>query len=148
MRVLEIQRGGTLQRIVTFLTDEEISRMAGIPPEAVIGLVGEDERLQVNSLFREFLHGVIGRAAPLDPEMQAVAQGQGEGRLVYVDDRLPEAVTPVPDEDILGWFQIRAGAIVPGSYLPNPHHRIEGAHGLSAAIRAMRTPMVMELLNR
>jgi hypothetical protein len=148
MRVLEIQRGGVNQRIATYLTDDEIGRLAGIPPEAVIGVVDDDDQLRVNSLFREFLHTVIGRFAALDPDMQAVAQSHGDGRLVYVDSRLPESVDPVPDEDVIGWFQVRSGAIVPGSYLPNPHHRIENAYGLSAAIGAMRQPMVAELSRR
>jgi len=148
MRVLEIQRGAERQKIATFLTAEETSRLAGIPPQAVIGVLAADGTLQVNATFREFLHEVIASAAPGDPALIDAARSHGDGRLVYIDDRLPPATDPVPDEDILGWFQVRDGAIVTNSYQPNPAHRIEGTHGFTAAIAALRPALVAELLAR
>ena len=55
---------------------------------------------------------------------------------------------PLPDEDILGWFQVRAGQIVDGSYRPNPRHKIQGAYGITAALGGMRQAMVNELIAR
>jgi len=146
MRVIEIRRDGEPQRIVTYLEPAEVERLDGIPPQAVVGLLAADESLQVNSLFREFLHETIALTAPLDPDVQAAAQAHGGGRLVYVDSRVPEELNPIPDEDILGWFQVRAGQIVEGSYLPNPHHKIEGIHGITAALGGMRQAMVDSLI--
>ena len=142
MRVLEIERGGERLRVATFLTDGEIAELRGLPPRAVVGVVGEDGSVRVNSVFREFLHETIGRVAPLDPDMQAAARARGDGRLVFVDSRVPEEVQPVPEEDVLGWFAVREGRIVEGSYAPNPEHRVEGRYGWSAAIGGMREPMV------
>ena len=73
MRILEIQRGGVTQRIATFLTADEVDQLQGIPPQAVVGVLNPDDSLQVNALFREFLHATIALAAPLDPDRQSAA---------------------------------------------------------------------------
>ncbi|HEU0122599.1 MAG TPA: hypothetical protein VFQ91_18850 [Bryobacteraceae bacterium] len=148
MRVLDIRRGDSVQRIVTYLTEAEVERLRGLPPEGVIGVLHERQTLQVNAVFREFLHAAIAQCAPRDPAMRELAAVQGDGRMVYVDSRVPESIQPVPEEDVLGWFLVRAGHIVEGSYLPNPGHRMQGTHGLSAAIAAMRPAMAAELLRR
>lgn len=148
MRVVDIVRAGVRQRVMTFLEEEELRQLDGLPPQAVIGLVDEAGQLQVNSVFREFLHEIISRFAPLDPDMRDAARQTGDGRMVYVDSRVPESLTPVPEEDIIGWFQVRDGHIVEASYLANPNHRLNGTFGLSMAVSAMRTPMVRTLLAR
>ena len=145
MRVLEIERGGERMRVATYLTDAEIADLRGLPARGVVGVVGEDGVLRVNGVFREFLHETIAREAPRDPDMQKAAEARGEGRLVFVDSRVPEEVQPVPEEDVLGWFAVREGRIVPGSYVANPEHRVEGRYGWSAAIGGMRVPMVRAL---
>jgi hypothetical protein len=145
MRVLEIEHGGRRVPVLTFLTDEEIAHLSGLPPQAIIGQIDDDGRLHVNAVFREFLHEIIAAAAPLDPAMQQAAAARGSGRLVYIDDRAPAGLHPVPDEDILGWFRIEDGRILPGSYLPNPNHAISGRHGLTAAVNALRVPLLRAL---
>ena len=104
--------------------------------------------MQVNAVFREFLHEVIAAEAPRDPDLQRAAAASGEGRLVYIDSRVPETVDPVPDEDIIGWFRVRDGRIADGSYLPNPHHKIEGQYGFTAVLGGMRQALVSALLER
>jgi hypothetical protein len=148
MRVLHIQRGKERQKIVTYLTAEETERLRGVPPEAVVGFILLDESMQVNAVFREFLQETIGRVGALDPDMQKAAASQADGRLVFVDSRVPEEIRPVPEENILGWFQIRGGRIVANSYLPNPHHEIQNSYGLTAAVGHVREAMVAELIDR
>jgi hypothetical protein len=145
MRILEIEHHGSRTAVLTFLADDEIARLAGLPPQAIIGQVDAAGRLVVNAAFRDFLHQVIATAAPLDPALQAAAAARGSGRLVYIDDRVPAGLHPAPDEDILGWFQVAGGRIVPGSYHPNPNHAISGRHGLTAAVNALRVPLLQAL---
>lgn len=148
MRVLSIERGGGRQRIVTYLSDDELAQLGGLPPQAVVGGLADDDSLQVNAVFREFLHEVVGRVAPLDPDLQQAAAASGEGRIVYIDSRVPEDVEPVPDEDIIGWFRVRGGRIVEGSYLANPHHRIQGEYGFTAVVGGVREALLAELVAR
>jgi hypothetical protein len=148
MRIVEIERNGEMQKIVTYLEVNEVEQLQGIPPQAVVGILTGDNAMQVNALFREFLHETIAFAAPLDPDLQSAARTHGDGRLVYIDSRVPETTHPVPGEDIIGWFLVRAGQIVEGSYMPNPGHTISGVHGLTAAIGGMRQPMVNALIKR
>jgi hypothetical protein len=148
MMVLQIVQGRERKRILTYLTAEELDRMRGVPPQAVVAVLGPDDSLQVNALFREFLHETIATTAPLDPALQSFATTQEDGRLVYVDARVPEDVHPVPEEDVIGWFQIRGGRIVAGSYLPNPHHKVQNGYGLTAVLGEMRQAMVQTLLAR
>jgi len=98
-----MQRNGQLVRIVTFLTEALTTLRAGVPPQAVVGILGPDDSLQVNPLFREFLHETIARHAPLEKDMQQTAAAHRDGRLV------------------------RQGRIIAGSYLPNPDRRIPAA---------------------
>ncbi|MBL8237120.1 MAG: hypothetical protein JNM66_06865 [Bryobacterales bacterium] len=148
VRIIEIEAGGGRQRVATFLSDDEMRQLEGLPGEAIIGAFAEDGSLRINATFREFLHETIGRAAPLDPAMRTAAAEQGNGRIVYIDDRLPEGTAPVPEEDVLGWFLVRDGGIVAGSYVANPEHKIEGENGMTAALRAMRGAMAAALLTR
>ena len=148
MTVLEIRRGPEPEQILTFLNEGEIARLGGVPPQAVIGVLMDSGDLQINATFREFLHEAIGAIAPLDPDMTEAARQHPGGRFVYVDGRSPAEVEPVPAEDILGWFRVHGGEVVPGSYSPNPEHRIQSERGLPAAIEAMRQAMVDELIIR
>lgn len=148
MRVLDIQRAGRPERIVTFLEPDEIDRLGGVPPEAVVGILDGNGGLQVNGVFREFLHEAVAAVAPLDPEMQAAARVHPGGRFVYVDSRCPSEVVDVPLEDVIGWFSVRGGEVVPGSYQPNPEHKILNDSGYSEVIEVMRRAMVDELIIR
>lgn len=69
MKILEIRRGGVTQRIATCRTPDEV------------------DQLQVNALFREFLHGTIALAAPLDPDRQSAAQTHRAGQFVDAPTR-------------------------------------------------------------
>jgi len=148
MMVYMVRKDDEIQRVASYLEMDEMNRLGGLSPQAIVGVYDADDSLVVNSTFREFLHETIAIAAPHDPDMQRAANAKGNGRLVYIDSRLPEALNPVPVEDILGWFQVRAGQIVEGSYVPNPGHRVVGAHGITAALGGMRQAMVNELIAR
>ncbi|MBM3756113.1 MAG: hypothetical protein FJW38_19265 [Acidobacteria bacterium] len=143
--MLEIRRGESVEQVLTFLTKEETSALSGLPPQAVVALIGEDGVTRPNGVFREFLHEAIEHFAPR--EMREVARETGAGRVVYIDDRAPEG-EEVASEDIIGWFQVAGGAIVAGTYKPNPEHQLLTERGWSHAIGKFRAELVRELVRR
>jgi hypothetical protein len=145
LTLLEIQRGDSVEKVMTYLTQEDLDALGGLPPQSVVALIGEDGVSRINGVFREFLHEAIEHFAP--KEMQEAARDAGNGRVVYVDDRAPEG-EEVAREDIIGWFQVAGGAIVAGSYKANPDHQLLTGRGWSHAIGKFRDEMVRELLRR
>lgn len=143
--MVEIRRGESVENVMTYLTQDEINALGGLPPEAVVALVGEDGVTRTNGVFREFLHEAIEHFAPA--EMIDIAREAGSGRVVYVDDRAPEG-EDVAREDIIGWFQVAGGAVVAGSYKANPDHQLLTEKGWSHAIGKFRAEMVRELVRR
>lgn len=145
LNVVEIRRGESAEQVMTYLSQTEMDTLGGLPPEAVVALIGEDGVNRINGVFREFLHEAIERFAP--QEMQQVARETGSGRVVYVDGRAPEG-EDVASEDILGWFQVAGGAIIAGTYKPNPDHQLLTERGWSHAIGKFRAELVRELVRR
>lgn len=143
--MVEIRRGDSVEKVMTFLTREEMDALGGLPPQAVVALIGEDGVNRINGVFREFLHEAIEHFAP--QEMVEMARESGNGRVVYVDDRAPEG-EDVASEEIIGWFQVAGGAIIAGSYKANPAHQLLTERGWSHAIGKFRAEMVRELVRR
>ena len=112
---------------------------AGLRPEAIIGVFTEPvERgaglavanFRPNTVFVELLHDVVATQAPTLPDLQAEARRQGSGRVYVIDARTPTPEDQVPPEDIIGGFEVKDGAVVPGSYQAGPKHQIFSSRGL------------------
>jgi hypothetical protein len=110
----------------------------GLPKEAVIGMLTRplDPRNPViapavfarNATFVDFMHSVIARHGPRSAAL--LAEGRKENGWIYVVDRRTR--TPdkqVPARDVFGAFELRDGAIVPGSYRPNNDHFVLSVDG-------------------
>jgi hypothetical protein len=118
------------------LTSPQIAFSAGLIPEAIVGMLARlDEPIvpanfTANSIFRRFLADVIARNGPDDPDMQAAAAQQGEGYVAIIDQRRPTPpADAVPPEDLMGFFEVKGGKVVPGSYQASPNHRLLTDHG-------------------
>jgi hypothetical protein len=125
------------QDLVTLLPPDAVFAQ-GLAPEAVVGVLtgplGEGDRIAPenfarNRVFVEFLHGVIARHAPEQPGFQAEARRMGNGWIYLIDQRTPTPQGAVPPEDIFGAFEVKDGAVVPGSYKPSDRHRILSVNG-------------------
>ena len=124
-----------------------------MPPEAVVGfLAGEtlDEReFRANGVFIDFMHDVIRRTGPQDPELRAAAAAQGEGWLYVIDARTPESPQGrVPPEDIIGAFEVEEGRLVEASYQANEDHRVLTRHGMVRLPPPFHEALVRELMQR
>src|SRR5262249_23310118 len=126
---------------VTCLDKERLSKGEGIPSEGIIGVVlrplepGQaitPDNFAANSVFVDFMQGMIARRGPWITDLIADARNLGEGTLYVIDrrTRAPEGpVRSVPTQDIFGEFDVQSGRIVAGSYRPNPKHHLFSSDG-------------------
>ncbi len=140
---------------VTLLSPEQMFSR-GLAPEAIVGelsrplAAGEPITPEVfarNRVFVEFLHAVIARRAPSLPGLIAEARRQGEGWVYLIDQRTRTPDGAVPPEDIIGVFEVRGGAIVPGSYKASPRHRILSPDGFFRLSEDLQAALMEELEN-
>lgn len=144
------------QDYVTLLPPEA-ALAHGLAPEAIIGVLSRPlaegeaispELFARNRVFVDFLHEVIARYAPDQPGLQAEAQRLGEGWVYVIDQRTPTPGGPVPPEDILGAFEVKGGEVVPGSYRPNPRHRIFSTNGFFRLDAGLHQCLLREMAAR
>lgn len=129
----------------------------GLPAEAVLGVllvppvVGEPitpAGFARNRAFVDFLHDVIARRGPHDPDLAAAARRQGDGWVYVLDRRTRDPNGHVPPEDILGVFAVKVGEIVADSYRANPNHMILSADGFVRLGLALQACLLEELATR
>jgi hypothetical protein len=118
---------------VSLLSLEQVEAQGGLAPEAVVGVLTrraeEDEAITPaafmrNRAFLDFMHDVVARRAPRLPGFVAQAYRLREGWLPIVDRRSPSPEGPVPPQDVVGAFEVKGGAVIPGSYRRSPDHLI------------------------
>lgn len=110
----------------------------GIVPEAIIGEFSEplhpDAPIPANGfarnrLFVELLHSVVAREAPKLKSFQSQAKKQMEGWVYVIDQRTSNPTGDVPNEDVIGAFEVKNGKVVDGTYVANKNHRILSTRG-------------------
>jgi hypothetical protein len=119
------------------LASPSMAFSAGLIPEAILGVLKQPlaasgtltpENFMTNSVFRQFLAGVIAKHGPDNTDLQAEAKRIGKGYVVVVDlrTRTPQGAPP---EDIIGAFTVEDGKVVAGSYQASPNHKLLTAGG-------------------
>ena len=117
----------------------------GLPEGAIVGrlldparplLGGEDEPADLspvnfagNPVFRTVFHDVAASFALDDPGLHDEARRLAQRYVYVIDRRTPDPDGHVPSEDIVGGFEVRAGAVVREGYFPNPKYRLLGHNG-------------------
>ena len=141
------------QECVSCLTHDQVFAQ-GMPPEGIVGVLlrslGPGETItpvvfSPNRAFADFLHGMIARRASALPGFIAEARRQGNGWIYVIDQRAPTPDDAVPPEDILGFFQVSDGEVVPDSYQPNPRHLILSANGFMRLEGELQACLLEEL---
>lgn len=121
-----------------YVTVSPLDRERDIAPAKVIGMLkqpiqrGESitpDNFARNGVFVDFLHNVIAKHGPMVPGLVGAARQQGEGWVYIIDGRTPTPQEDVPQEDILGAFQVKNGEITSTSYQRNADHRILSDRG-------------------
>jgi len=122
---------------------ESIVGRLRIPADEGGGLTPDN--LDANPLFADFLHGVLARYGPSEPELIEQATRIGRGKVYVIDGRTPTPDGAVPAADILGSFVVNAGMVTAGSYERNPNHTILSAMGFFRLSPALHERLVAEL---
>ena len=148
LNVYRVRMPDGLRDVVSLLPMES-GFTEGLAPESIVGscprLLEHGEKVSPNNfarnpVFVKFLHGVIARRGHEVPALQAAARGQKEGWIYIIDARTPNPQGEVPPHDIIGGFQVKAGAVIAGSYKANPNHlllSVEGLFQLDAALHQL-----------
>ena len=134
--LFEIDLGQGVKPVLSVLPPEEVFEH-GLPTQAVVGAFSESPResepldphkFQPNSAFLGVLHAVIAEHGRDLPELVADADRRGVGHVSLVDKRTPDPMGQIPDEDIIGSFDVRAGEL--GTYRPDPQYALYSERGL------------------
>ncbi|HEY7329885.1 MAG TPA: hypothetical protein VH592_19780 [Gemmataceae bacterium] len=137
------------------LIPPETAFTQGLFPESIVGALlrplepGEaitPQNFARNSVFVKFMHTVIARHAPNEPGFQAEATRLGEGWIYIIDQRTPTPAGPVPPEDIIGAFEVKEGAVRPGSYRASDRHMILSPRGFFRLDQRLHSCLLRELM--
>lgn len=154
-QIYEVMIEGKPASVLSFLPVDHVFGK-GLPAAAIIGSMkvspaagGEitADNVTVNPAFVAMLQNFISRTAPTDPRFERAAREQGDGWIYIIDQRTPTPMGRVPAEDILGGFEVRDGALVPGSYRPMSSHRIVSARGMFQLDRFLH-PLLVETMKK
>lgn len=129
----------------------------GLLPESIVGALlrpfAAGERITPdvfvrNSVFVKFMHDIVAKYAPLDPELDAEAKRQGIGWVYIVDRRTKNPHGAVPPEDIIGAFEVSDGKFVHDSYRASPRHLVLSADGFFQLTPSLHAALSRELQSR
>jgi hypothetical protein len=106
------------------------------------------ENFDANPLFTDFLHDVIARHCPNEPDLIDEARRHGSGRVYVIDGRNSAPDGGVAPRDIVGSFAVDGGMVIAGSYERNPNHAVLSAIGFFRLARGVHEHMAAELALR
>jgi hypothetical protein len=147
------QVGDELRDYVIVLPPESLGER-GLPAQAIVGALlrplGEGEGVSTdiftpNPAFVRFMHGVIGRHAPLQEGLRAEAQRIGDGMVYVMDARTADPEGDMPREDVFGAVKVANGEPVAGSYRANPKHQLLTSRGFFNLGEELHAALLREL---
>lgn len=121
----------------------------GLSPQSIMGqfLDGVDrvtpDNFARNSVFVNFLHGVIAKHGPQCPGIVAEAQRTGNGSVAVIDLRVPDLKGAIVPEDIIGVFAVTNGTL--GEYHACPKHQVFNQFGIMQLPEWLHEKLVSEL---
>ena len=127
--VYSIKIEGNDMAALSFLHPDEVQQY-GLLAEGVLGEVDPlrpnmtVDGFTPNEAFMQLLTQLIVMHAPQLSALQKQAQFVKNGAVYVIDYRsLNEGEKP-PFEDVIGWFGVQDGKIIPESYNPSPHYHL------------------------
>ena len=141
---------GSPSKFVSLLAPEQVKQRSGLRAEAILGRLKDSsqpltpDNFVHNEDFLRFLHGVIGRHAPLCPNFMLEAERVKNGMVYVMDGRGPVRAGKPADEDVLGAITIVKGRVT--EYKPFPAYRAYTSNGFILIDPWLHAMLVNELL--
>ena len=144
--------GGAME--VVSVLPPEVVLARGSAKEAVVGRLRTStgdgglltpENFDPNPLFADFLHDVVARHLPNQPDLMEEARSRGRGTVYVIDARTPTPNGAVPAADVIGSFDVDEGVVIAGSYKRNPNHTVLSAMGFFRLSPALHERLAAEL---
>lgn len=117
------------------LLPPDVVQQHGLPTAAVFGEVDPRrpdmtvDGFTANEEFLALLNNVIAENAMTLESVQKQLQKVKNGPVYVVDRRTVNKGGLPPFEDILGWYAVRDGAIIPDSFNPSPNYQLLSNNG-------------------
>jgi hypothetical protein len=154
--VYRVGAGEGTQDVISVMEHEWVSKH-GLPTEAILGVirrpqgVGDDvspDMFEENPGFVGFLHELIAEHVLELRQVVHGAAGQDGAFIYLIDGRTTRQGGEVPLQDVIGMVAVDAGRLVPGSYQPNPAHRLYTADGFFVLPPELESVLRREILTR
>ena len=126
--VYTFHHDGNIHRALSVL-DPNVVGGQGIPTESVLGEINANlpsmtpDQFETNEAFLNLLNAVVQEKVPQLEEYQEQAGVIATGVLSIIDLRAGKITGETGEEDLIGQFMVRTGAILPDSYTPNPSYK-------------------------
>ncbi len=117
------------------LLPPDVVQQHGLPTAAVFGEVDPRrpemtvDGFTANEAFLALLHEVIAAHATTLESVQKQLAKVKNGPVYVVDRRTVNKGGLPPFEDIIGWFAVRDGVIIPDSFNPSPNYQLLSNNG-------------------
>jgi hypothetical protein len=135
----------------------EVAFNHGTVSEAVVGSLRKPsddggtltpDNFDANPLFADFLHDVIARHGPDQPELIEGARREGSGKVYVIDGRARTSGGAVVAADVIGSFGVDGGVVIAGSYERNFNHTVLSETGFFRLSPALHERLAAELACR
>lgn len=136
-------------KIVSFW-DKKINE---IPEKFKVGIIQIDIKSQEiidfkpNSKAVDFLHELVSKLGILDENIIEAAKKQKEGWVYIIDGRTPTPQGDVPNEDIIGAFEVKKGIIIKNSYQKFEKHKLLNEKGIFGLNKFLTVALIHEIQN-
>jgi hypothetical protein len=132
------------ETLLLSIINPEVDKEAKLTGKAIVGFIADEnqpvtfENIRFNPAFIDHFHKTVVFFSQFSDTIIAMVEQQQNG-FIYITDQRSKETEPA-QEDIIGSFEVKDGALVSGSYVANPTYRLiteKGAFILQKELEAL-----------
>jgi hypothetical protein len=133
------------ETLLLSIINPEVDKDATLTAKAIIGFVLDEnkpvtfENVRFNPAFIDHFHKTIVFFSQFSDTMISMVEQQQNG-FIYITDQRKKEATEHAQQDIIGSFEVKDGALVSESYVANPAYKLiseDGAFILQKELEAL-----------